>query len=648
MKPLLNTDPNKDNRFLFRLVFTTLLVFSFNSSAQNTAPNQGNEYLSINEDQSPAVIGNLLINNFDADGDQVVITNIYSSVPGATIVNQNNGFITYTHPQNYCGMDVIRYFVTDGFVFVQDTLFLTINCVNDPASAGNESLTVNENSGTTSTVDLLANNTDPENDPLTITTMGSPVNGTLVSNGDGTYSYTPNTDYCGTEIIQYAVSDGINITYDYLTINVICTDDIPNGGNETLTINEDAPMTNSGYLLGNNSDPDGNSLTIINITQTGGGTFFLTPTGSVNYTPNPNWCGTDTLVYAVSDGGPAIFDTLFVVVLCVNDLPTGENEWIETEMDVTFSNINVLGNNSDIENGVLTISSPSFPATTSAGGTVTINSDNTLNYTPPTGFTGYDTLIYLVCDDWTPTAGCDYDTLFITVSVSGVVEDLDSDNDGILNTVEDLTALNGGDTDGDGIPDYLDLDSDNDGIYDIIEAGGIDADGDGMVDNQIDTNLNGLHDPLEVLGWPLTDTDGDGLPDFQDVDDDGDGILTINEYDEDEDGILDDCNGNSTPDYLDPESCEIMVPEIFSPNWDGKNDVLIINGIYAYKDNKLMIYNRWGALVFEATNYQNDWSGTNEKDKFIMEEELPVGTYFYTLDLNDGNEPLKGFIYLTR
>lgn len=633
--------------FMLPLLFS---IFAFSSSgiAQNTPPTQGNEYLSINEDQAPAIIGNLLINNFDADGDLLVITNIYSSVPGAIITNQNNGFISYSAPQDYCGIDEIRYFVTDGFVFIQDTLFLTINCINDPASSGNETLTVNENSSATTSPNLLANNTDPEGDVLTITSIGNPTNGTLTSNGDGTYDYTPNPGYCGTEIISYTVSDGVNNTIDNLTITVICVDDIPNGGNETLTINEDAPMTNSGYLLGNNSDPDGNTLTITNITQTGGGSFFLTPTGSVNYTPNPNWCGTDTLVYAVSDGGPAIYDTLFVVVICVNDLPTGGNEWIETEMDTPFINIDVLANNSDIENGILTITSPTFPATTTAGGTVTINSDNTINYTPPSGFTGYDTLVYQVCDDWTPIAGCDYDTLFITVSVSGVVDDIDSDNDGIMNSVENATALNGGDTDGDGIPDYLDLDSDNDGISDIIEAGGVDADGDGMVDNQVDNNLNGLDDGQEIMGWPLTDTDGDGIPDYQDVDDDGDGILTINEYDEDNDGVLDDCNGNGIPNYLDAASCEIDIPEIFSPNWDGKNDVFVINGIFAYKDNQLMIYNRWGALVYEAKNYQNNWSGTNEKDKFVQNDELPVGTYFYTLDLNDGKDPLKGYIYLTR
>lgn len=644
----LNTEKNRNKLFILFLAFT--FSVSFSSNAQNVAPNSGNEYLSINEDQSPALIGSLIVNNFDANGDPLTITNIYSSVPGVVISNLNNGFIQYNSPQHYCGIDTVRYFVTDGFVFIVDTLFLTVNCINDAPSSGDETLTVNENAPTTTTVDLLANNSDPEGDVLTITSIDAPVNGTLVSNGDGTYDYTPNPGYCGTEVLAYQVSDGTATITDYLTITVVCVNNVPTGGNEILVIDEDANTTNSGYLLANNNDPDGNTLVILNITQTGGGTFFLTPTGSVNYTPNPNWCGTDTLVYAVSDGTITVYDTLFVIVTCINDLPTGGNETVVTVTDSTLLNIDVLANDNDIENGVLTITIPTFPATTNQGGTVTINPDNTINYTPPAGFQGYDTLIYTVCDDWSPVAGCVTDTLFIVVDFDGdgVLVDLDTDNDGITDVIENATAQNGGDTDGDGIPDFLDLDSDNDGIFDIIEAGGNDQDNDGVVDNQVDANLNGYDDLLEVNPLPIYDTDFDGLPDFQDVDDDGDGVLTINEYDEDGDGLIDDCNGNGIYNYLDAESCDIMVPEVFSPNWDGKNDVLIINGIFAYKGNKLQIFNRWGVLVYEATDYQNNWSGTNEKEEFVLGNELSVGTYFYTLDLNDGSDVLKGYIYLTR
>jgi hypothetical protein len=105
-------------------------------------------------------------------------------------------------------------------------------------------------------------------------------------------------------------------------------------------------------------------------------------------------------------------------------------------------------------------------------------------------------------------------------------QDLDLDNDGIPN---DLDGSD--DTDGDGLPNLADLDSDGDGIPDLVEAGGVDANGDGLVDNFVDTNHNGLSDRYEpALGGhalPLPDADGDGIDNHRDLDSDGDGISDV-------------------------------------------------------------------------------------------------------------------------
>ena len=105
-------------------------------------------------------------------------------------------------------------------------------------------------------------------------------------------------------------------------------------------------------------------------------------------------------------------------------------------------------------------------------------------------------------------------------------QDLDLDNDGIPNAADGAD-----DTDGDGLPNLVDLDSDGDGIADIIEAGGVDANGDGLADNFVDTNGNGLSDQFETsLGGHalvLPDTDHDGADNHRDVDSDGDGINDV-------------------------------------------------------------------------------------------------------------------------
>ncbi|WP_141719663.1 T9SS type A sorting domain-containing protein [Roseivirga misakiensis] len=204
----------------------------------------------------------------------------------------------------------------------------------------------------------------------------------------------------------------------------------------------------------------------------------------------------------------------------------------------------------------------------------------------------------------------------------GIVDrlDLDSDNDGIL----DITEAGGGsfdadndgrvdnyiegngpdglasvfeplsgnssnlpnlDTDNDGLKDFRDLDSDNDGLFDILEAGGLDLDTDGRVDDDTDGDNDGIADDFDInnSGSPLSDpdSDSDGFPNRVDIDSDGDGIIDIIESqastsspilptgnDNDNDGIDDefddddggtptvpvDTDGDGTPDYLDLNS----------------------------------------------------------------------------------------------
>ena len=86
---------------------------------------------------------------------------------------------------------------------------------------------------------------------------------------------------------------------------------------------------------------------------------------------------------------------------------------------------------------------------------------------------------------------------------------------------------------------------------------------------------------------------------------------------------------------------DIEIFNAFSPNFDGENDYFTIRGIQSYPGNVLKIFNRWGEMVYEDFEYQNDWRGT------WLEEDLPDGTYFYTLNLNDG-EYLTGYVQIQR
>jgi gliding motility-associated-like protein/uncharacterized repeat protein (TIGR01451 family) len=93
---------------------------------------------------------------------------------------------------------------------------------------------------------------------------------------------------------------------------------------------------------------------------------------------------------------------------------------------------------------------------------------------------------------------------------------------------------------------------------------------------------------------------------------------------------------------------DFFIPEGFSPNGDGINDLFVVRGIVNYPHNKIEIFNRWGNKVFDASPYQNKWHGKATFGIRVGGGELPVGTYFYLLDLGDGSKVIKGTIYLNR
>jgi gliding motility-associated-like protein len=184
----------------------------------------------------------------------------------------------------------------------------------------------------------------------------------------------------------------------------------------------------------------------------------------------------------------------------------------------------------------------------------------------------------------------DNDGILDTDENGGVDPFIDSDLDGIPNYLDPDSAgfvdANGDgvddrfDFDGDGIIDQFDLDTDDDGIVDIIEAGGVDADGNGQVDGFTDANSDGLDDTLAGSPLPLPNTDTTGSADFRDIDADDDGIpdnieaqptasyIAPTDLDADGDGIDDaydidsgnaalvpeNTDGTDNPDYQDTDT----------------------------------------------------------------------------------------------
>jgi uncharacterized repeat protein (TIGR01451 family) len=240
--------------------------------------------------------------------------------------------------------------------------------------------------------------------------------------------------------------------------------------------------------------------------------------------------------------------------------------------------------------------------------------------------------------------------------------DLDDDGDGIPDSVEISNAINGGDTDGDTIPDYRDLDSDGDGIYDNDEAGhaGADVNSDGKVDGPF--GADGIPDSIQespnagTVNYTVRDTDGDGRPNYLDLDSDNDtigdllesgngGLIDMN-HDGKADGMPNangtvpgagaqpiDSDTDGTADYIDADSDNDGVKDIvdngFSPldaNGDGKIDSVVdgdADGIPDGIDTDLGNFGGVPAVGCEAWNQANppDIDG----DVFPADQEYAFG-----------------------
>jgi gliding motility-associated-like protein len=245
--------------------------------------------------------------------------------------------------------------------------------------------------------------------------------------------------------------------------------------------------------------------------------------------------------------------------------------------------------------------------------------------------------------------------------------DEDSDNDGVLDTSDafPLDPSEWTDTDADGIGNNADQDDDNDGQSDYNElvcesdplnasSMASDIDGDTIpdcVDEDIDGDgcLNSEdtfpRDPSECL-----DTDGDGLGDNTDIDSDNDGVPNSQDAfpldpsetkDADGDGIGDNADQDDNNDGFN--DVELQVSGVLTPNSSGLESTWKIINLDKYPNARVAVYNKNGQEVFSAQGYRNDWRGTYKNS----ENPLPAASYYYVIQLNTGEEPITGWMYIT-
>ncbi|AKS46067.1 Ca2+-binding protein, RTX toxin-related [Octadecabacter temperatus] len=346
-------------------------------------------------DEDTPITVDLLANDTDEEGDDLTVT--AASVPAeqGTLVDNGDGTVTFTPAPDFNGEATISYSITDGNGGTDSAEHvITVTPVNDDPVAVDDIETTDED--TPVTIDLIGNDTDVDGDPLTIGEVSVPAEqGTVVDNGDGTVTFTPAPNFNGPATITYTVVDGQGGEDEgEAVVSVGAVNDGPVANTDTDTTDEDTPVTVD--LLANDTDDDGDDLTVINATVPAEqGTLVDNGDGTVTFTPAPDFNGEATISYEISDGnGGTDTSTHVITVTPVNDDPVAVDDTAETDEDTPVT-IDLIGNDTDVDGDPLTIGEVSVPA---EQGTVVDNGDGTVTFTPAPDFNGEATITYTVVD----------------------------------------------------------------------------------------------------------------------------------------------------------------------------------------------------------------------------------------------------------
>ena len=383
----------------------------------NVSPIANDDAYTIDEDVVlTTVLGtdDLLLNDTDANGDDLtVVATPITDVTNGTLVLNTDGTFIYTPNANFNGSDSFVYEISDGNGGTsQATATITIEAVADNPIAGDDEYDVDM--GTTLTVpvgsdDLLQNDTDADGDTLTINTtpVTLPANGTLTLGTDGSFTYEPDDAFSGTDTFEYQVEDGMGGTDTAtVTINVNIPNDDPLAVDDSYSVNEDGSLTtvkDTDDLLVNDSDPDGDTLTINTtpIVDVANGTLTIMADGTFTYTPDADFNGTDQFTYEISDGnGGSDQAVATITVDAVEDAPVAVDDSYSLDVDTSLT-INpgaedLLANDFDADGDMLTVNTT--PITDVTNGTLSLNNDGSFTYTPDAGFVGTDSFEYEVSD----------------------------------------------------------------------------------------------------------------------------------------------------------------------------------------------------------------------------------------------------------
>jgi YD repeat-containing protein len=342
------------------------------------------------------------LNDQDLDGNAIAISGVDQPPHGTAVINASAS-ITYTPAAGYFGADSFLYSVTDGHngaasarvsVIVQSSTNHAPVAVNDQFSISDRATAVVDG---VNSLRPLNNDYDADGDVLTITGTSTPAHGALSVIGANLVQYQPAVGYSGSDSFTYTISDGRGGTAT-ATVTVSSSNTNPIAAQDNVTTSRGVAVTLDPRL--NDSDPNGDPISITSITAPANGTATLNADQTVTYAPNTGFVGGDGLTYALSDGrgGTATGRISIEVTPNAPPIAVGDNISASASTPVTFD---PRSNDSDPENRPLTIVALTAP---SHGTAVMANAGTAVTYTAAAGYSGPDNFTYAISDDQGATA----------------------------------------------------------------------------------------------------------------------------------------------------------------------------------------------------------------------------------------------------
>lgn len=422
----------------------------------NTNPSAIPDVYSFDEDTTLTVnaVDGLLSNDRDADFDPLTVNPVVLTAPlNGSVTLAQDGSFSYTPAANFTGLDSFRYeLLDDSGGSAAAVVRMNINNVNDPPTAIDDGTATEEN--TPVTIDVLVNDSDPEGDSLTITEASVSANqGTVEITSSSSLLFTPRSNFVGIAQVSYTVSDnngGVSSATAFVAVGN--ANQPPIAVDDSYSVNEDEVLrvTNGSglpLLTANDSDPDGDNISVFPqpVSDVSNGTLNLGGSGNFTYTPDDNFFGTDTFQYQLRDtSGSTSVATVTITINSVNDIPVAVNDNAITSEETTIR-IDALSNDFDADGDFI-----SYVSATSQHGSISLNADNTMDYTPSLNFVGVDVIDYTISDGSTAAVSAIVDVTVINVNDAPVAVD-DNSSTTQNNPVTVNVLNNDSDVDGDSL-----------------------------------------------------------------------------------------------------------------------------------------------------------------------------------------------------